>query len=154
MTTLYWPSSIQLRPSVRYSGGPMDNRGSFQPEIGEPVERPRTTANPELFEVAFEDLSVTDFAVFKAFFRDDLANGSNRFIWRDPLTDDPAWFRIVKNNPPYQMTAASGGDFVQLSMQVMRSAIDPWFASYVPGTSAAVPDLVLDFANQNFGVDK
>ena len=53
MSVAFWPTTLPLRPSIRFGGGPVDNRASFQADRGEPIERPLTTGKIETFDATF-----------------------------------------------------------------------------------------------------
>lgn len=148
----YWPTSLPQRPSIRFTGGPQDNRVSFSPDYGMPIERPKGSDAPEIYDVGYEVFDLEDYAVFKAWFKDDLASGTKRFAWRHPIGDSVALWRIVSQDPPYTVTAASGGQFVSLTMRIMRVPGEPWFVDYVPSDTSRVPDFVADYDNDVYGV--
>nr|WP_309504277.1 hypothetical protein [uncultured Roseovarius sp.] len=149
----YWPTTLPQRPSIRAAGGPMDNRVSFEPDFGAPIQRPKASDAPELFDIAFEVFTLSEYEIFKAWFKSDLAFGANRFIWRHPIGDAVEWFRVAAQEPPFNASAASGGQFVSLTTRIMRLPGTPWFADYVPDDSSRVPDFVADYDNGVYGID-
>jgi hypothetical protein len=153
MTVAFWPTTLPVRPLTSYSGGPMDDRASFSVDIGDPVERPLTTDTPEVYDVTLRVLSKAQYAIFKAWFRNDLTRGVKRFIFRDPVTDSPIWCKMLKGNPPYQVSPASGGQYLGIRFKMMLLPGTPWFQDYIPANSCRVPYFVADYANGVYGID-
>ena len=152
MSLAYWPTSLPQKPLTSYSGGFMDNRASFQGDIGAPMERPLTTGVPEVFDVSFRVLTREQYAIFKEWYKTDLNHGINRFIFRDPLTQEPVWFKILKGSPPYQANA-SGEQYVSLSAKMMLIPGKPWFADYIPACVCRAPYFVADYEGGVFGIN-
>ena len=152
MSVPFWPTSLPQKPLTSYSGGFMDNRASFQSDTGEPMERPLTTGVPEVYNVTFRVLTLDQYAIFKEWYRTDLNFGVKRFIFRDPLVRQPVWFKLLRGDPPYQVTA-TGGQYVNLQARLMRLPGTPWFASYIPAKSCRVPYFVADYANGIYGIE-
>lgn len=79
-----FPSSL---PGLAYgwTETPLDNVARFQPDVGGPKFRRRSTANGSMCSGAFR-LSNDDVAIFRAFYEFDLKDGSLPFIWDHPVT--------------------------------------------------------------------
>lgn len=153
MSVAFWPTSLPVRPLTNYSGGFVDDRASFSTDQGEPIERPLTTDAPEVYDVTLRVLSKAQYAIFKAWFKDDLRRGPKRFIFRDPVTDNPVWCKMIKGNPPYQIMPASGGQYLGVRFQMMLLPGTPWFADYIPADSCRVPYFVADYGEGVYGID-
>lgn len=152
MNVAFWPTSLPQKPLVSYSGGFMDNRASFIPQVGAPIERPLTTGAPEIYDVSFRSLTLSEYGTFKAWFKTELGLGVKPFIFRDPLTQEPGWYKIMKGDPPFQVRAL-GGQYVSLQAKMMLLPAAPWFASYIPKNSCRAPYFVADYANSIYGID-
>jgi len=149
-----FPPGLCYRP-IRgtTSGGPQDVRLAFEPEAGVPIERPRLTAAPEMFDVTLPPMTLTDFETFRSWFRNDLANGSLAFAWRHPLTLEPGMWRFARGgDTPYRAQAVAKRK-VQVAFRAMSQPGTPWWAAYVPADTVDVPSLVLDFAGQVYGLE-
>ncbi|KRS17534.1 hypothetical protein XM52_13745 [Roseovarius indicus] len=116
------------------------------------MERPLTTAAPEVFNVTFRVLTLDQYATFKTWYETDLRFGVNRFIFRDPLVRRPVWFKMLGGDPPFQVSA-SGGKYVNLQARLMRLPGVPWFSDYIPSGVCRVPYFVADYAEGVYGID-
>lgn len=107
MTTIIpWPASVPscVMP-MSPQGGLRDNRLSFETDDAvTPVERPRTSWAPELYQVTMVPMDRAMFEAFQAWFRGPLAYGSLPFVMDHPITREPTVWRIVKGDPPYQVS--------------------------------------------------
>lgn len=101
-----WPAGVPscVMP-MSPQGGLRDNRLSFETdEATTPVERPRTSWAPELYQVTMVPMDRAMFQAFQAWFRGPLAYGSLPFVMDHPITREPTVWRIVKGDPPYQVS--------------------------------------------------
>lgn len=148
-----WPAGLPQFPrSQAFNGGPQDSATRFQPEYGPPILRRRTTANPQVYDATFPNLSAAELAIFEAFFDDDLVGGAVSFAWRDPIRGDVARWMILSNGDlSYSITPRRGG-LNDLSLRMMRLAGAPWWASYVRSGSSVVPQVVADWDAGVYGV--
>ena len=107
MTTIIpWPEGVPscVMP-MSPQGGLRDNRLSFETDDAvTPVERPRTSWAPELYQVTMVPMDKAMFQAFQAWFRGPLAYGSLPFVMDHPITREPTVWRIVKGDPPYQVS--------------------------------------------------
>lgn len=149
-----WPASLPQLPARRqWTGGPQDSRVQFQPEYGPPITRRRTTADVRIYDGAWTQLSTAQRATFEAFYDEDLAGGTQPFVMLDPVTAEVARWRVVGDGSlPYSFVAKGAG-WHDLSMRMMRLPGATWFAPYLPAGTLEVPAMVLDFANQVYGID-
>lgn len=147
-----WPASLPQTPRRgAWMGGAQEARAIFQPEVGPPMVRRRTTADTYLFDASFPNLSTAQRAAFESFWVDDLRGGSLPFVMRDPVTQTAArWMISGGGAAPFTLTAKGAG-WHDLSMRLVRLPGATWFADYLPAGSLLVPDLVLDFASQVYG---
>jgi len=87
MATPTWPASLPQKPLISgFSQSPQDNRVSFRPDVGPPIERRRATVRMQLYKMQFPPMTATQLATFEAWFHDDLADGSLHFLWADPVS--------------------------------------------------------------------
>ena len=131
-----------VSPNLSSTGGPVDQSVSFNPDLGVPISRPRTTAVIENWSTPVTFLTRDQFAEFEAWFRDDLKQGILPFVWRHPSNDAVRSMRII---PATYQSSYSGGEWVQVSLNVMILPSTLWFAPYVPIGSSRVPDFVADY---------
>lgn len=125
----------------------------FQPEYGPPMVRRRTTADTQLFDVAYPNLSTAQRATFEAFWSNDLAGGALPFAMRNPVTQAvERWLVSGDGGQPYSLVAKGAG-WHDLSMRLVRLPGATWFAPYLPAGTLLVPDMVLDFAAQVYGIE-
>lgn len=150
MTYVSWPIGVPWCP-VRNSsrGGPQDVRWSFQPEAGPAIERPRSTAAIETFDVTMSPWTVAQYQIFKAWFENDVAFGSLPFVWYHPITKEVSRWKFASGEPYSIQQAAKG--YLTVTFRAVRLPGATWFADYLPAGSLLVPDLVLDFASQVYG---
>lgn len=153
MSVPYWPPALRQQPQRgSFTGGPQDNRVKFDPEYGPPIVRRAMTAETEVYQAVFSQMSGARRAVFKAFYTDDLAGGIKAFVWRDPVLDDVALWRIIgSGSVAYQFTPR-GADLHDLSLQMMRLPGSPWFAPYVRPLSSRPPSVVADWTAGVYGI--
>lgn len=148
-----WPAILPQAPLLQgLSGGPQDVRASFQPEIGPPIERPRTTAEIEIWNMPLPPMTGAQYATFEAFWRDTLAMGTLPFVWKHPVTGAVGRWKIMAGQPAYAVDVLAP-DLISVRFQAMRLPGATWFAPYLPAGTLIVPDLVLDFANQVYGIE-
>lgn len=154
MTYASWPASLPQTPRRgAWVGGPQDSRAQFQPEYGPPITRRRTTADMRMFDATWPNLSTAERATFEAFYETDLVGGSQPFAMLDPVSGEVARWKIAGDGSmPYSLTAKGAG-WHDLSMRLIRLPGSTWFAPYLPAGTLEVPDLVLDFAAQVYGVN-
>lgn len=95
MTIWPWPSSVPFICSLddlQYSG-PKNDVAVFEPDVGPPMLRRRTTAAYRTLYGATPVLSADEFAAFEAFWNDDLEGGVGRFTATHPVTGKAATFQ-------------------------------------------------------------
>ena len=149
-----WPAGLPQTPRRgAWTGGPQDTRAKFQPDAGPPLTRRRTTADAFTFDATFPNLSNTQRAQFEAFWRDDLVGGSLPFVMRDPVTQEAARWLIAGDGSSAWSLVAKGAGWNDLTLRLVRLPGATWFAPYLPAGTLLVPDLVLDFASQVYGIE-
>lgn len=86
MTTLTWPATLSCQPEQgSWEEEPQNDVVRFQPEAGPPIMRRRSTADSMLCSAVFV-MTAAQYAIFRAFYSDDLAGGSLRFTMDHPIT--------------------------------------------------------------------
>lgn len=138
----YWPFTDPFYPQLTSTGGPIDQTASFQPDIGIPITRRRTTAKVESWSLAVMLNDFAQLAEFEAWFQDDLEGGALPFVWRHPVSKAVARFRFT---PATYDTSYPGGEWVRVGFSALILPGRLWFAPYVPEESARVPDFVADY---------
>lgn len=123
-----WPSSVPRCVKVTSpQGGLQNNVRSFAPEVGEPLERPKTTWTPEVYSIEFELWNTAQFIAFQLWYKRDLAFGVYPFEFFHPITLITSPWRVVKGDPPYRVgrprrTADPLKRSISVSMTIMSHA--------------------------------
>lgn len=152
MNTPSWPASLPQYPRPEgWSGGPKEGRVIFDPDVGPPIMRRRTTGETRIYQAEFPPLTTAQRATFEAFWVADLGGGALPFSWRDPVTNEPALWHIIGDRQTYSLSAI-GADLHRLSLTLLRRPGTPWWAPYVVGGSSIAPFVVADFAGDIFGL--
>lgn len=118
MTLAIWP----LRPSYDLagtSGGPQSNRVSFGTESGIPIERPKYSAELELWNIITEPVERSEANIFAAWYRDTVFSGALPFILTHPMTNAFGRWKIIDGSPPYTIQPISY-ELVTLRFQAMK----------------------------------
>lgn len=103
-----WPSGVpECVFPLSPQGGYRDNRLSFDVDGGfPPIERPSSSWAPEVYSVELTHLSIPQFQAFQTWYRVTLGWGVEPFKLDHPITKVRAAWKIVKADPPYQVTKA------------------------------------------------
>ncbi len=120
MTLAIWPLRLSFDLLGTY-GGPQSNRVSFGTDSGIPIERPKYTAETELWNFVTEPMERFDVNIFTAWYRDTLVSGVSPFVLTHPMTEEFARWKIVDGSPPYTVRPISY-ELVTLSFQAMKLA--------------------------------
>lgn len=87
-----------------------DNRRAFDPEGGGlAISRPRSTLGMELWDVELVRIRKEDFAIFQAWVRDDLGEGSLPWTWSHPVSGADATWQFEPDAEPYRATFEGAG---------------------------------------------
>lgn len=146
-----WPLARPLWPLVTSTGGPIDARVSFQPEVGPPITRRRFTARIEEWQMAVVIESRADLAVFEQWFDDETEAGALPFVWRHPVRRDVTRWKFTGEDSPYEKAFLST-DIVRVSFAAIMLPGIPWFAAYVPEYTVRLPAFVADYDAGVFGI--
>lgn len=117
--SISWPSDLPQAPLFGSWQEEMeDNRASFAPDVGPPIDRPRVTLSSDLCNFR---MSVTgdQKRALKVFYRTDLKDGSLQFEnqhFRDPGSETLSW-KIVA--PPSFTERANDLYLVTLKLRLM-----------------------------------
>lgn len=90
-----WPAAVPFLSrlaDLSYSG-PLGQLSKFQPDVGLPKIRRRTTASYRSLSGSTRPMSAVEFAAFEDFWKDDLAGGVLDFTATHPVTGATATFR-------------------------------------------------------------
>ena len=155
MTIPGWPASLRQTPRRNtWTGGPLDFRRRFAPDRGDDIVRRSTTAEVMAFDgVVFPNLSGTQRVTFEAFYVNELQGGSLPFSWHDPVTGEAWLWRINGDGRLGYAFTSKGADNHDLTLSLIRRPGRPWWSPYTAPRLSTVPALVLDFANQRYGVN-
>lgn len=81
-----WPVGLPQTPEYQaWSEKPQRNVATFQPEVGPPKQRRRSTANGAIAQAVFL-MTDAQIAIFDTFYEDTLADGTIPFTWDHPVT--------------------------------------------------------------------
>ena len=144
----YWRWD-DVTPNLSATGGPVDQTVSFQPDIGVPITRRRTTGRVESWNIPVTFWSRDTFAEFEEWFHADLKSGVLPFVWRHPSSGAVRKFRLI---PASYQSSYPGGEWVQVSLTAMILPGMVWFAPYVPDGSSRVPDFVADYQANRYWI--
>lgn len=119
-----WPVTLPQHPESGMSISPQRNKISFQPELGDSIDRRRGTAASKIYSINLPPLTKAQFAIFEEFFEDDLMDGVLPFTWLDPLTGVSHSWKFTDDDPPYNAEAEMGGEdgIVNVSFKLKRLA--------------------------------
>jgi antitoxin component of RelBE/YafQ-DinJ toxin-antitoxin module len=98
MTT--WPATLPQCPILNdFSEQRQRNLAAFEPDVGPPKMRRRSTAVAVSTAVAFR-MDLTELAAFNTFFETTLKDGTLPFDWAHPLTQTTySWMFDAKEAP-------------------------------------------------------
>ena len=145
----YWPLDDYLRPLQSSTGAPVSNRYEFQPDAGNPIVRPRTTARMEQWSLEFSFPDATTMGVFEDWVRDDLLQGTLPYVWRHPRTQIVARWQMT--DTPYTETNV-GGTTVRVTFAALMLPGKVPLAPYIAPNSARVPDWVADYTADKYWI--
>jgi hypothetical protein len=102
--TAAWPGTIPQKPLVGFAEQRQRNVASFNPDVGEPKVRRRSTAVTINCNAQFimTDLQLVDFITF---FETTLSDGTLPFTWAHPRTGVTyTWMFGVEDSPTIEAT--------------------------------------------------
>lgn len=116
-----WPATLPQAPDRRsWTGGPREDRAVFEPDLGPPMLRARTTVDTTVWTATFPRLTFAQVETFRAFWHDDLRRGTLPFLWVDPVFGDEArWIIGAGGDRPWTIRS-SGGRYFDLSLTLVR----------------------------------
>ena len=95
MSVAVWPASLPtLIPTDGYSDEVERNVISFQPEVGPPLERRRSSVSTNLVSYPV-NVTLDEFETLKDFYRDDLKDGVLPFTRDDPITEVQTTYKFA-----------------------------------------------------------
>lgn len=103
-----WPTDVPFLcslPDIRRSG-PLGRKSEFQPDVGPPKTRNRTTASFRRLSGVTAVMDVTQYADFLTFWETDLAGGVLDFTATHPVTGATVTFRPTGEEYGEQLVAA------------------------------------------------
>ena len=119
-----WPASLPQIPAPGMSVAPQRNKISFEPEIGDSIDRRRGTAASKAYQISLPPMTKAQFAIFEAFFEDDLYDGVLPFTWNDPISGASHSWKFTGDDPPYSAEVLMGGDegIIKVAFRLKRLA--------------------------------
>lgn len=78
-----------------FSDKPQARLAVFEPEIGEPLTRPRTTGAIHVLDVTFPKVGAAEKIAFDDWFDNELQGGSLRFLWVNPVTNKIGRYKFM-----------------------------------------------------------
>lgn len=146
MTPKFWPMTLPQYPTPDLADGIENVRRSFPSDAGPGISRPKITTamRPYRLEFYLEEDQIDD---FDGFYEDALAQGTKQFIWRDPISDDPYWWKF-----PVDQGRTFSRRFVTkkqafVSFVLLRLTAPVWFSDYIPAGVSRVPYFVADYGS-------
>ena len=149
MTPLHWPITLPQTPVAPYSVKSENALQAFQPDIGAAITRPKGSASLLRGNAAFV-LKDTEIATFETFFETTLSRGSSRFVWRDPVTGIPYWWKKPAGET-YELRYRLQ-NWADISFPLLRLPNVLWFADYIRPDSSWSPAWVADYENDVYGI--
>ena len=151
MSVIHWPfhHPNQFYPTRDSTGGPQDQTAAFQPDVGPPITRRRTTARVDAWSMAVQLETLEQYAEFEEWFDDTLQGGTLPFAWRHPVTGGVKRFQFA---PASYAPSFGGGGWVRVAFSALILPGSVWFAPYVLPDTARPPDFVADYDGAVFGV--
>ncbi len=80
-----WPTGLRRAGALGVQGGPQANVDAFNPEIGPPITRRKSTGSVRIYQVSLPLISATERGIFRTFFHTTLKEGNLPFLWVDPM---------------------------------------------------------------------
>lgn len=151
MSVPYWPETLpQVPVPGGWSGSPMLARSTFEPDVGEPIGRPRMTGAVWSWSGRLPPLTLAQRATLKSFVETDLAQGTARFVWRCPLDGLAYWWKFPPQSG-YSVGSITPA-LVGAGIELLQLPVVPWFAPYVYASSSKPPAFVADYDGGVYGV--
>lgn len=147
-----WPLADNFVPLIQgASGGPVSIKRTFEPSVGiDAIERPAVTARMERWtNLSFIVETRYENDLFESWFYDTIGQGAKSFIYRHPRTGDLGEWKIV-SDPVFSNISE---DKYVITVDMIKLAGTPWFASYIPSNTVRIPRFVADYTNDVYGVD-
>lgn len=91
-----WPATLPQAASLGGAGELQSNVVSFQPEVGPSIDRRRASIVQRTHEIAFANLTETQYQTFVDFFDVTLFSGVLPFNWVNPMTGAAHKVKIVQ----------------------------------------------------------
>lgn len=148
MTVSWLPEISPLALTVGARGGPEDAITTFDPDVGPPIARLRTTGVAERYAVRFTPVTLVQLQAFRAWYAATARFGALSFVFRHPLTGDVVSARFAD---PYTVSRVSADRF-ELEVELLILPATPWFAPYVRDGVAEIPAFVADYDANVFGI--
>lgn len=121
MSTPEWPELLPQTPRRgNWTGGMVDERVSFRPDRGPPIERAGVTAPHETWGGTFPNLKPAQVVEWLRFVAEDLRYGTIPFLWTDPNTGQPALWKLMKRGDLLYELSSQGATLTDLTVQMMR----------------------------------
>ncbi|MDT8329099.1 MAG: hypothetical protein RQ750_17310 [Roseovarius sp.] len=144
----HWPETLPQGPLIGLNLSPVDVRATFEPEVGEPISRPRTTGAPFMADAEWVMVGA-QISAFEAFYASSLGQGAARFAMREVTTNQLRLWRFMGT---YQRQFRKK-DVATISAKLMMLPNVPWFAPYGREGLSTIPAWVADYENGVFGID-
>lgn len=114
-----WPESLPQCFLVGYGEGVGDNLGEYQPDVGPPITRRRSTSAPRPLSGSMR-MTRAQLATFRNFFEVTLDHGALTFAFPDPtVVGNTLIVRFEKQALPAWQQIGAGVYRVPLSFKVM-----------------------------------
>ena len=120
-----WPSTVPDYWEATISGGPQQNKVSFDPRVGPSIERKSATATNRKYRVSVPGLDLDEFTAFVAFHKTTLAEGTLPFTHTDPFTGVEKTFKFGSEDPAYEeeLMRPPGSDYLNGLYKVTFSVV-------------------------------
>lgn len=145
----YWPETLPQAPANGFTFAPLDVQATFQPAVGPPISRPRTTGAPMEGQAGFTLIN-DQIQTFETFYGDTLAQGTVRFVLRDSVGDTGLryWRFIGVYTRRFSLK-----NIATVQAKILMLPGVPWFAPYGREGLSVVPSFVADYDEGVYGID-
>jgi hypothetical protein len=119
MVDAAWPATVPDEPDAgSYTEQYVSNLSAFQPDAGPPTTLRRSTIKSSKIQCSFF-MTPAELEDFRAFFEDDLGDGSLPFTWTNPVYGVSKRYLFAPDSPP-QWAPIGVGSAYRVSCTIVK----------------------------------